>query len=312
MNGAGHGRGVAILGIYVTDLTFRAPRQPAIGETVIGSGFAMGPGGKGANQAVAAARTGAKTTFISKIGKDSFGDSALAAWKNEGILPHVLQSASEPTGAASIFVNEMTGENAIVVVPGAASTLTPADVEAASEAIGRARVFVTQSEQPMRAAMRGLEIARAAGVITLLNPAPAAPIADATYPLCDYMIPNESEAAALAGLAVATLDDARRAGDILLKKGVGTALITLGEKGALFHNRQRSVAIAAFNAGTALDSTGAGDAFVGAFAAALAEDFDPLKAAHFASAAAGISVTRPGAASSMAKRSEIEQLLRQA
>ncbi len=170
-------------------------------------------------------------------------------------------------------------------------------------------MFVTQLEQPIAAARRGLEIARAAGVITVFNPAPAAPIDDAIYPLCDYVIPNESEAEGLTGIPVASLDDARKAGDALLAKGAGTALITLGAKGALFHNRERSIAIPAFNAGKVVETAGAGDAFVGAFAAALSRGQDPLAAARFASAAAGISVTRAGTAPAMPKLKEIEQLL---
>ncbi len=302
---------VAVLGIYVTDLVFRASRQPAIGETLIGSSYIMGPGGKGSNQAVAAARAGAAVTFISKIGKDAFGESGLSAWEREGITSRVVQSETEPTGAACIFVNESSGENAIIVVPGAALSLGAAELDAAAGAITSARVFVTQLEQPIAAARRGLEIARAAGVITLFNPAPAISLPDQFYSLCDYVVPNESEAASLTGVSVSSADDARRAGDILLKKGAGAALITLGEKGAVFHTPERSVYLAAFFAGRAIDTVGAGDAFVGAFAAALAREIDPLEAARFASAAAGISVTRPGAAAAMPTREEIERLLAQ-
>jgi ribokinase len=303
--------GVAILGIFVADLAFRASRQPVIGETLIGSGFAMGPGGKGSNQAVAAARAGANVSFISKIGKDAFGDIALAAWKKEGITPRVVQSTAEPTGAAYIFVNDTNGENAIIVVPGAASTIGPTDAAAAADAIQNSKVFVTQLEQPIAAARRGLEIARAAGVVTVFNPAPAAPLPDDIYPLCDYVIPNESEAAALTGVSVSSADEARRAGDVLLKKGARTALITLGDKGAVFHGRDRSVYLAAFWAGRVVETAGAGDAFVGAFAAALARGLEPLDAARFGSAAAGISVTRPGTAPAMPTRDEIERLLAQ-
>ncbi len=302
-------QGVTILGIFVADLAFRAARQPTIGETLIGSGFAMGPGGKGSNQAVAAARAGAKVSFISKIGKDAFGDIALAAWAREGISARVAQSDTEPTGAAYIFVNDTNGENAIIVVPGAASSISPADVESEAEAIRTARVFVTQLEQPIAAARRGLEIASAAGVITVFNPAPAAPIASDIYPLCDYVIPNESEAAGLTGISLTSLEDARKAGDALLGKGAGTALITLGANGALFHNRERSVAIPAINAGRVVETAGAGDAFVGAFAAALSRNQDPLAAARFAAAAAGISVTRAGTAPAMPMLKEIEELL---
>ena len=303
-------QGVAILGIFVADLAFRAGRQPAMGETLMGSGFKMGPGGKGSNQAVAAARAGAQVSFISRLGEDAFGEIALATWKAEGITPRVSLAADEPTGAAYIFVSDETGENAIIVVPGAAGGLGVEDVEAARDAIEHAKVFVTQLEQPLDAALKGLEIARGAGAITVFNPAPAAPVPDAVYALCDYVIPNETEAEALTGLAVASDDDARRAGDALLNKGAGTAIITLGARGALFHSRERSEVVASFAAGKVVETAGAGDSFVGAFAAALAEGMAPIAATRFGCAAAGISVTRPGTAPAMPARAEIEALLR--
>ena len=301
--------GVAILGIFVADLAFRSGRMPAVGETIIGSGFAMGPGGKGSNQAVAAARAGAHVRFISKIGSDSFGDIAMATWTHEGIETHVGRSKDQPTGAAFIYVNDKNGENAIIVVPGAAGTISIADVEAAGDAIRGSAVFVTQLEQPTAAAQRGLEIARQANVITIFNPAPAEPFADAIYSLTDFITPNESEAAALTGQPVESVDDAKRAGDAFLKKGVGTALITLGEQGALLHTREQSVLVPAFNAGNVVETAGAGDAFNGGFAAALARGMDPLSATRFGCAAAGISVTRHGTAPAMPTLAEIDSLL---
>jgi ribokinase len=301
-------QGVAILGIFVADLAFRASRQPAMGETLMGSGFKMGPGGKGSNQAVAAARAGAPVSFISRLGQDAFGEIALATWKAEGIDPRVALSADEPTGAAYIFVSDETGENAIIVVPGAAGGISAADVEREREAIETAKVFVTQLEQPMEAALRGLEIARAAGAVTVFNPAPAAAVPERLYALCDYVIPNETEAADLTGIAVASVDDARRAGDVLLGKGAGAAIITLGAKGALFHSSGESVMIDAFNAGKVVETAGAGDSFVGAFAAGLAEGMAPVAAARFGCAAAAISVTRAGTAPAMPRREEIAAL----
>jgi ribokinase len=159
--------------------------MPAIGETIAGSGFKMGPGGKGSNQAVAAARAGADVTFISRIGKDDFGAVALATWRKEGIAARVVETPDQPTGAAFIYVNDRTGENAIIVVPGAAGTISVADVDAAADAIRGSVVFVTQLEQPVPAAKRGLEIARAAGVVTVFNPAPAEAFDEALYRLCD-------------------------------------------------------------------------------------------------------------------------------
>ena len=301
--------GVSILGIFVADLAFRSGRMPAVGETIMGSGFAMGPGGKGSNQAVAAARAGAKTRFISRLGQDSFGDIAMATWATEGIDAKVARSPQAPTGAAFIYVNDVNGENAIIVVPGAAGDISVADVEAAAETIRSSRVFVTQLEQPAEAALAALRIARGAGVTTVFNPAPAAPFDPAIYPLVDYITPNESETAAMVGFSVETIEDAKRAGDVLLKKGVGVALITLGEKGALFHAKDRSELVPAFHVAPVVETAGAGDAFNGGFAAALAEGREPLAAARFGCAVAGIAVTRAGTAPAMPRRAEVEALL---
>lgn len=302
-------QGIAILGVFVADLAFRANRQPAMGETLMGSGFKMGPGGKGSNQSVAAARAGARVSFISRLGKDAFGDIALDTWRAEGITPRVAITGNEPTGAAYIFVSDETGENAIIVVPGAGGGISAEDVEAQRSVIENAQVFVTQLEQSIEAARKGLEIAKAAGVITVFNPAPAAAVPDDIYGLCDYVIPNESEAKALTGISVSTLDEARAAGDVILSKGAGTALITLGSRGALLHSRTHSAMIDAVTAGKVLETTGAGDSFVGAFATALADGMNAEDAAKFGAAAAGISVTRFGTAPAMPTRAEIEALL---
>ena len=304
-------RGVAILGVFVADVAFRAGRQPEIGETIIGSGFKLGPGGKGSNQSVAAARVGADVTFISRIGKDEFGAIALATWKKEGVKARVAETANEPTGAAYIFVNDRTGDNAIIVVPGAGGSITPADVDAVADTIRSSAVFVTQLEQPVSAAKRGLEIARAAGGVTVFNPAPAVPVDEAIYPLCDYVTPNENEATLLSGVPVKTVEDARKAGDVFLKKGVGAALITLGEAGALLHTASASTLIPAFNAGPVVETTGAGDAFNGGFATAISRGASPAEAVRFGCAVAGISVTRAGTAPSMPRLAEVEALLAQ-
>jgi ribokinase len=306
----GERKAVAILGIFVADLAFRAGRLPGIGETIAGSGFKVGPGGKGSNQAVAAARVGADVTFISKIGRDEFGAIALATWKKEGITPRVIEMADQPTGAAFIYVNEVNGDNAIIVVPGAAATISAGDVETAADAISDAAVFITQLEQPVAAAKRGLEIARRAGAITIFNPAPAERFDDTIYGLCDYVTPNESEAALLTGISVKSPDDARKAGDAFLRKGAKAALITLGEAGSYLHSPNQSVLVPAFKAGPVVETTGAGDAFNGGFAAALAEGSSALEAARFGSAVAGISVTRAGTAPSMPTRREVDGLLK--
>ncbi|BCH62107.1 ribokinase (plasmid) [Agrobacterium vitis] len=306
------GKGVSILGIFVADTAYLAARLPVVGETITGSGFSVGPGGKGSNQAVAAARAGegANVSFISKIGRDTFGDLALKTYADAGVLPKLTVMDDQPTGAAFIYVNDKTGDNAIIVYPGAAGTITIEDVEAARQTIETSAIFVTQLEQPSEAAHHGLMIARKAGVTTIFNPAPAEPFPDAIYPLCDYIIPNETEAAALVGFPLDTIEDAKRAGDVLLERGVGAAIITLGSRGVLFHSHDASVAVPAIAAGPVIDTTGAGDAFVGGFAAALADGFTPLDAVRFGCATAGIAVTRRGTAPAMPERSEIEALLR--
>ena len=276
----------------------------------MGSDFKMGPGGKGSNQAVAAARAGANVTFISRLGRDAFGEIALSTWKAEKIrTERVVLTDEQPTGAAYIFIEDGTGENAIIVVPGAANSISRADVDQAAADIRAASAFITQLEQPIDAALHGLTIAKQAGVATIFNPAPAAPLPDVIYPLCDYITPNETEASAITGVQVTGLDSAKVAADRLLQRGVGCALITLGEAGALYHTAKESVLVPAFNAGKVVETTGAGDAFNGGFAAALAAGRNPRDAVRFGCATAGISVTRPGTAPSMPKLSEIEALL---
>jgi ribokinase len=303
------GKPVVILGVFVADTAYRAARQPRMGETILGNGFKLGPGGKGSNQAVAAGKLGADVTFITRLGRDPFADMALSTWRGSGVKPAVIETPDSYTGAAYIFIEEQTGNNAIIVAPGAASLITPADIEANRALIEGAGVFVTQLEQPIDAAIRALEIAKAAGVTTILNPAPAAELPDAIFALCDYITPNETETEELTGVKVTTVDEARRASAAFLEKGVGAALITLGERGALLHDGQLSELVPALSAGPVVETTGAGDAFNGGFAVALARGMMPVEAARFACAVAGISVTRAGTAPSMPMLAEVEALL---
>jgi ribokinase len=303
------GSGISILGIFVADTAYLAPRMPAVGETIAGSGFSVGPGGKGSNQAVAAARAGADVSFISKIGRDTFGDLALKTYEQAGVTAKLTVMDDQPTGAAFIYVNDSTGDNAIIVYAGAAGTIGVEDVEAARETIARSAVFVTQLEQPATAAHRALHIATLAGVTTIFNPAPAGVFPAEIYGLCDYIVPNEIEAAALVGFPLDTLDDAKRAGDVLLSQGVGVAVITLGARGVLFHDAGQSVHVPAVSCGPVIDTTGAGDAFVGGFAAALARGAAPLEAVRFGCATAGIAVTRRGTAPAMPTLAEIEVVM---
>jgi ribokinase len=304
------GKPIVILGVFVADTAYRAARQPRMGETIMGNDFALGPGGKGSNQAVACGRLGADVTFLTRLGRDPFADMARATWAKAGVRPEVTEDPDSYTGAAFIFIEQGTGNNAIIISPGAAGRISIADVEARAALISGAAVFVTQLEQPVDAALRGLQIARAGGATTILNPAPAAPLPDGMLALCDYVTPNESEAEGITGIAVQSLADAERAADALLAKGVGAAIITLGEKGALYRDASRSVHVPVFQAGPVVETTGAGDAFNGGFATALAEGADPVEAVRFGCATASISVTRPGTAPAMPARAEIDALLR--
>jgi ribokinase len=300
---------VVILGVFVADTSYRAERMPRMGETILGKSFALGPGGKGSNQAVAAARAGVETHMITRLGQDTFADMALSMWREAGVIPEVSQHPESYTGAAFIFIDEHTGNNAIIVSPGVAGTISEADIEAHARLIGDADVFITQLEQPLPAARRALEIAKAGGAITILNPAPAAGLPDGMLELCTYVTPNESEAEALTGVRVVSIDDALNAARALVAKGAGAAVITLGEKGALFHNGAETVHVPVFDAGTVVETTGAGDSFNGAFAAALARGAAPEDAVRFGCAAASISVTRPGTAPAMPSEKEIRALL---
>lgn len=301
---------ICVLGIFVADAAFRAPRMPARGETLIGSEFALGPGGKGSNQAVAAARLGAPVDFVTRLGDDTFADMAMRLWRDAGVTPSALRDAQSQTGAACILIEEGTGANSIVVCPGAANLIDAAFVEKRRSVIEASSVFITQLEQPLAAAQAGLAIARRAGVVTVLNPAPAAAIPDSVLALADWVTPNETEAAMLTGIAVNDVESARAAAGALLARGAKNAVVTLGEKGALLHTKKESLHVPAVSAGPAVDTTGAGDAFNGGFAVALSRGLAPLEAVRFGCAVAGISVTRPGAAASMPTRKEAEALFR--
>jgi len=300
---------IVVLGVFVADTAYRAERQPRLGETILGNSFVLGPGGKGSNQSVACGRLGADVHIITRLGKDAFAELAAKTWREAGVTPAVAYDPESYTGAAYIFIEEATGNNAIIVCPGAATKIAPADIDANAALIQGASVFMTQLEQPIETARYALSMAKEARVATILNPAPAAPLDDAMFGLCDFATPNETETAEITGLPVATLDEARRAADRLLAKGVGTAVITLGENGVLVHDRENSVHVPAFDAGPVVETTGAGDAFNGGFAVALARGADPVTAARFGCATAGISVTRPGTAPSMPSLDEVEALL---
>ncbi|AMS43026.1 hypothetical protein AA2016_4109 [Aminobacter aminovorans] len=302
---------IVVLGTFVADLAFKAERLPVVGETLLGQGFAMGPGGKGSNQVIAAARAGARSAMITRVGQDSFGDMARQTWSRDGVdTSHVLIDEAAPTGAAFIFVSSRTGDNAIIIESGAAANLSPADVRAAEGLISGARVFVTQFEQPIETAIEGLRLARGHGVTTILNPAPALPVDDAIYVNCDFVTPNETEAATLTGIDTATDEGALQAAASLVRRGARNALITLGAKGALLHGEAGTHFVPAFKVTKVVDTTGAGDAFNGGFAVAIAEGRNPVDAVRFGAAVAALSVQKPGTAPSMPTRADIDAFIR--
>ena len=295
---------IAVVGSFVTDLVFRAPRRPERGETLIGHRLDVFEGGKGFNQAVAAARAGAEVVMIGRMGNDEFGARFLAALERENIdATHVVRDEHNATGVASPLVED-SGHNSIVLVPRANAALSAADVERARAAISAADVLLLQLEVPMAASLLAAEIARQAGRSVVLNPAPALAGSDALIAAAHVVVPNELEAASLTDCA-----SAREAARTLLERGVPVVVVTLGERGSLLLDASGERALPA-HAVDVVDTTAAGDAFCGALAVALAEGAPASDAVAFANAAGALAVTRLGAEPSMPKRAAIEELLR--
>lgn len=298
-----------IVGIYAADLVFSTSRIPDPGETIQAASFMRSHGGKGSNQAVAAARSGAEVFFFTFVGDDSFGRDAAILWRNEGIRSLARTIDGQSTGAAGIMVNAKTGDNAIVVYPGACLYMSARDIEKMENEIAATDVFVTQLEQPVDAVLRGLSLARKHGITTVLNPAPARELPEEIFSLCDYLLPNQNEASMLAGRPIETPQQAESAARVLLRKGVRNVIVTMGEKGSLFCSDDGTFLVPAYQAGQCVDTTGAGDGYTAGFATALASGFSHRQAMEFAAVLAGISVTRHGAAVSMPSRQEIDVAL---
>jgi ribokinase len=273
---------VAVVGSYGVGLTFGVDRAPERGETLIGSLFRTDHGGKGSNQAVGAARLGAEVVFLTAVGEDSFGDDAFGLWAEEGVDASAVLRAPLPTMTAAILVEE-SGQNRIVIVPGALSALTPAHVDGFADRIATADILLVQLEIPVETALHALEAGRAAGVRTILNPAPAP--ATPIVPAADYLTPNESEAPAV-------------------ESADGTLVVTLGEQGA----RLRGEHIPAL-AAAPVDTTGAGDAFCAAFAVALAEGAADAEAVRWGCAAGAHMVEHEGVIPGLPTRAELEERL---
>ena len=301
---------LSILGIFVADLAFFG-KIPKVGETILGEDFVVGPGGKGSNQSVAAGKAGASIDFITKVGDDDYGKMAFRIYKETNVgSDYVYISKEHSTGVAAILLNKETGENAISVVPGAAGALTIQDIDNAKDVIINSSIFLTQLEAPMEVVVHALKIAKENNVTTILNPAPAAKLDSSVFPLVDYFTPNESEASFYASGEIKNRDDAEKYGQEFLDLGVKNLLVTLGDQGVYFQNNNEKHFEPSLSLGSkVIDTSGAGDAFSGAFATALCEEKSISDSIKFANAFAGISTTRIGTANSMPSREEIDKII---
>ncbi len=296
---------IFVLGSTNTDMVIADRKLPAPGETISGGKFMMNPGGKGANQAVAVARLAAKRgecVFVAKVGDDLFGRDAAARFRAEGIDARLVVDRRNPSGTALILV-DAKGQNVISVALGANGTLSPADVKPRLKDLKGAAALLMQLETPIPTVLAAAKAAKAAGVMVVLNPAPAAKLPKELYPLIDWITPNETEAELLTGVKVKDAKSAQLAVDALKRKGVKNVAITMGAKGVYCGNCRRLYPAKKVKA---VDCVAAGDTFNGAFVVALAEGKSCRDAIAFAQKASAISVTRPGAQSSVPRRREVK------
>jgi ribokinase len=301
-------RSIVVVGSSNTDMIVKLDRIPKPGETRLGGEFITAAGGKGANQAVAAARAGGAVTLVARVGRDMFGERAVAGLAENGVNVDHLQYDKCPSGVALIFVAK-DGENSIAVASGANAKLSPVDVRKAKSAFTKAHVVMMQLESPLETVQAAADLAAARGALVILNPAPARPLPDKLLKKVTILTPNESEVELLTGVVVKSDASCARAAEILRRKGVETVIITLGANGAFVASPESQQRVAGFKA-KAIDTTAAGDVFNGALAVALAEGSPLIAAVRFANAAGALSVTRIGAQPSAPTRPEIENLLK--
>lgn len=302
---------ITVLGSFVVDLMSRTPHLPARGETVFGGPFKLGPGGKGSNQGVAAHKSGADVTMVTKLGRDEFAQIALQSFKSVGMrTDYVFFDDKHETGAALILVEDGTAENEIVVSIGACNYITDEEVESVREEIKNSKVLLTQLETNLSAVYKAIDIANEYGVMVVLNTAPVQPIPQEIFKKVDILTPNETEASILSGIQVKDLEGAKKAAEYFVEKGVKSVVITLGANGVYVKSKEFEGHVPAFKVENVVDTTGAGDAFNGGFATALAEGKNIKEAAIFGNAVAGISVTRIGTAPSMPTREEVDEFLK--
>ena len=300
---------ILVLGSLNMDLIVRTPRLPALGETILGTTFSTAPGGKGANQAVAAAKLGAPVKMIGRVGADDFGKTLRSNLNAVGVDTQYLVTDQEAaTGVASIWVDDK-GQNSIIVAPGANARVGRADVDAAAAAFRHARVIVAQLEIPLDAVQYAFQLARKHNLLTILNPAPAQPLSRKILELVDLVIPNETEAAQLTGMQVQDFESAQNAANVLKQMGARRVLITMGAQGAVFLDDDAPAQMIAPFPVQVVDTTAAGDAFVGALAAARARDKDWTTSLREASAAGALAATKLGAQPALPTRAELDDLL---
>ena len=290
---------ISVLGIFVADISFSGPKIPAVGETILGNKYNVGPGGKGCNQAVAIARLGGKVNFISKIGKDAYGKLALETLKKNNInTENIIQDEKLQTGVAGILVDKQSGKNAINVIVGAPNSLKINEMNNQINLIKSSKFFLTQLEIPKDVTLYCLKTAKENGCLTILNPAPASEISKEFYSYIDYFTPNETEAEFYTGIKITNEKEAKQAADKLINLGIKKIIITLGEKGLFYSDGQEEIHLKASSV-KAIDTTGAGDAFNGALAFSLSKG-KPIKAClELANKAAGLSTTKLGAGDAM-------------
>ena len=290
---------ISVLGIFVADISFSGPKIPAVGETILGNKYNVGPGGKGCNQAVAIARLGGKVNFISKIGKDAYGKLALETLKKNNInTENIIQDEKLQTGVAGILVDKQSGKNAINVIVGAPNSLKINEMNNQINLIKSSKIFLTQLEIPKDVTLYCLKTAKKNGCLTILNPAPASEISKEFYNYIDYFTPNETEAEFYTGIKITNEKEAKQAADKLINLGIKKIIITLGEKGLFYSDGQEEIHLKASSV-KAIDTTGAGDAFNGALAFSLSKG-KPIKAClELANKAAGLSTTKLGAGDAM-------------
>ena len=299
---------VTVVGSLNMDLIARSPRIPRPGETIIGGDFHTAPGGNGANQAVAAARLGARVSMIGRVGRDAFAGPLLDNLSAAGVdHTFVIQDSEAATGVALIVVDD-AGENSIVVASGANMRLSPADVDGAEAVIADADALLLQLESPLKTVIRAAEVARAHGVTVILNPAPARSLPAELLAMVDVLIPNESETSLLTGLPVSNQAEAETAATALRELGVGTVILTLGERGALLAREEEAEQVPAFEV-MPVDTTAAGDAFVGGFTVAMAGGQPLAEAVRWGNAAGALATTKLGAQPSLPTRQDLEALL---